>query len=289
MSGLSSPFVTLPRLLTLTALVLSASFSAGCWVPLSQGRAMEADIVDLKVGLEERQKEMERLESRNERELTLMKQQHEAALARVDESMAALDRAARKTGADFGVELERALSELARLRGLLEELQAKLGMSEESTTQTWSEMERKVAEALSRLSALEDAAKVKPPERPADKDEFYKLAKSILDKGDAVQARTLFTEFLSRWANDPLAANAQYWIGESFYTERRYREAIAAFVVVTNRYTKSDKVPDALLKIGFSFIELKQPAQGKDFLQEVVKSHPKSQAAKIAKDRLAKL
>lgn len=292
MSGPCSPLTKNPRLHRACGVVLACVAlltASGCWVPLSQGRAIESDLVELKVELESQRKELEQLESRNERERTLMKQQHDAALARVDESMAALDRAARKTGADIGVELERALAELARLRGLLEELQAKMGMSEESSTQSWTEMDRKLTEALSRISTLEEAAKVKPPERPSNKDDFYKLAKSVLDQGDIAQARALFTEFLSRWENDPLAANAQYWIGETYYSERRYREAITAFVVVTNRYSKSDKVPDALLKIGFAFIELKQTAQGKDFLTEVVKSHPKSAAAKIAKERLAKL
>lgn len=297
----------LPRLLSTLTTLTTSHFglrlfvaatlllgSMGCWVTKTQGLAMEEDIVALKLRLDDQKREMEALEARAERERQSFKQEQERALAQVNESIEALNRVARKTGADLGVELEQNVAEVARLRGRLEEIQARLQMGGDEAdpvapVRSLPELDRSLNEAFARLEALEERAKVGPLQRPSDKNEFYKLAKSTLDSGDVGTGRLLFTEFASQWPQDALAANAHYWIGESFYAERRYREAIAAFVVVSDKYPKSDKVPDSLLKIGFCFIELKQPARGKDFLEEVTKSFPKSPAAKIAKERMSKL
>lgn len=280
-------------------LVLVPAFAlAGCFVTLDQGRLMEADIVRLKTELEETKKELQRVEDRAERE-------REAALARVDakvrevsDALDALNRAARKTGADLGVELEASQAEIARLRGTVEELQLAVRQLDQSRLQSVSELEARVGDTSARLSQLEEARKAdearrneeaqKPrgQDKPADKEGFYNLAKATLDSGNFAGSRALFAEFIARWSSDPLAANAQYWIGESLYAEKRYRDAIWAFVEVTKKYAKSDKVPDALLKIGFAYHELKMPDDGRLYLEEVVSTYPKSPAAKLAREKL---
>lgn len=288
--------------------------ASACWVPIEQGQAMESDLVKLKSDFQGQRREADDAEARATRERDKLKADQEAALKKIDlkirevgDALEALNRAARKTGADLGVELEQALTEVARLRGLVEEAQARSGALETAVTELRSQTETKLTEATERLHAYEsarksadaeavskeatrlEAEKKKNAERPPTKEGHYGLAKEKLDAGDHLTARTLFSEFLAKWKDDPLAANAQYWLGESFYAEKKYREAIFEFQKVRDLYPKSDKSSDALVKIAFAFAALGLVDDAKLFLEEVGRTYPKSNAAKLAKEKLAEL
>ena len=58
------------------------------------------------------------------------------------------------------------------------------------------------------------------------------------------------------------------------------------FNKVLKQYPNSAKVPDALLKIGFAQIELGDKKSALATLEGIVKSHPTSTAARLAKKRL---
>ncbi|MFN2239952.1 MAG: hypothetical protein ABR524_11220 [Thermoanaerobaculia bacterium] len=55
------------------------------------------------------------------------------------------------------------------------------------------------------------------------------------------------------------------------------------------RYPRSDKVPAALLKKGYSYLEIGERAQGIVQLQYVIHEHPGSQEANLARQRLRSL
>jgi tol-pal system protein YbgF len=98
-----------------------------------------------------------------------------------------------------------------------------------------------------------------------------------------------FKEFVAKNPNSDLADNAAYWIGESLYSQKKYREAIAQFDSVVTKYPKSDKVAGALLKKGYAYIALGEKSQGIVQLQYVVHEHPTSPEAAVARQRLKAL
>ncbi len=284
------------------ALLLTALGSVGCWVPIEQGLALEKDLV--RMDKEVRALALARAEDtvRFDRESEKLRGDQEAAVRRVDakvrevgETLDSLNRAARKTGADLSMDLEKTQQEVSRLRGQVEESQARQKGLEDDLARLRTELaalldkqrlqddhRRKQAEA-----AAEEARRA--AERPASKDDFYKVAKEKLDAGEFASARQLFGEFIVKWKDDPLAANAQYWLGESLYAERRWKESVQEFRKVSEQYPKSEKAPDALLKISFAFIEMGLVDDAKLFLDEIVKAYPKANAAKLAKDKLSEL
>ncbi|MDA0368670.1 MAG: tol-pal system protein YbgF [Proteobacteria bacterium] len=69
-------------------------------------------------------------------------------------------------------------------------------------------------------------------------------------------AEQAFKAFLANNAAHPLAANAQYWLGESYYVRKNYAEAAAAFIEGYTRYPEGSKAPDNLLKLGMSLAAL---------------------------------
>jgi tol-pal system protein YbgF len=289
---------SLPSSLRALTVAFSLLGLPACWVSTEKGRMMEADIVKMKAEYASQHKEFTDEAARSERERAKLREEQDAALKRIDSkilevstALEGLNHAARKTGADLGVELENAQKEIAALRGLVEELQAKSTALDTNVTQFRQETQTRLAAGDAMLKEWTDARKgaAKTADRPVSKEAFYDLAKLKMDSASYDEARALFVEFLQKWKDDPLCGNAQYWIGESYYAEKRYREAGIEFQKVHDKYPKSDKAPDSMLKVGFSFAELSMMSESKLLLEDVIHTYPKSPAAKLAKEKLAEL
>jgi tol-pal system protein YbgF len=259
---------------------------------------MEADIVKLKSEYAAQHKDLAEEMSRGERDREKLRAEQEAALKRLDTkvqevstTLEGLNKTARKTGADLGVEVETAQKEIARLRGLVEEAQARSAALEQSFATYRQEMQTKLTAAETRLAELE--SRKGPAEsktvKPTSKAEFFALAMNKYESADYAEARALFSEYQEKWKNDAQVPNAQYWIGESYFAEKKYREAGIEFQKVRDQFPKSEKAPEALLKVGYSFAELHMKDEAKLFLEELLRTYPKSSAAKAAKEKLATL
>lgn len=87
-------------------------------------------------------------------------------------------------------------------------------------------------------------------------DEQYKYAFSLLTKSDYPAAERALSEFVQKHPKHPLAGNAQYWLGESYYVRNDFNQAARAFAIGFQKYPKSAKGPDNLLKLGLSLAAL---------------------------------
>ncbi len=117
--------------------------------------------------------------------------------------------------------------------------------------------------------------------------ERYKLALDTLrnDK-DPQGALRLFQEFGQLHGRSRLADNAQFWAGECLFVLARYQEAIVSMQNVLERFPRSAKVPDALVRTGESWLALGDKDKGLNSLRRVVDRHPTSEAARRARARL---
>ena len=94
-----------------------------------------------------------------------------------------------------------------------------------------------------------------PPGAPASAaggDQLYHDALKALNDGDYAGAERGFKTFLQRSPQSQLAGNAQYWLGETYYAQRQYQNAMAAFAEGYKAYKTSQKGPDNLLKLGIT-------------------------------------
>ena len=85
-----------------------------------------------------------------------------------------------------------------------------------------------------------------------------------------------------------MADDAQYWIGESYFSQKDYNRAILEFNDVL-KYRKGDKVPAALLRQAQAFIEIGDKTDARLILQKLLNDHPNSEQARDAKERLQTL
>jgi len=117
----------------------------------------------------------------------------------------------------------------------------------------------------------------------------YTAAFDALKASNYPVAITGFSNFLSTYPTSSFAENAQYWLGEAYYAKGDYDQAAKAFRVVGERWPGSRKSPDALLKLGYSQLELKHFSDARVALSDVTRKYPDSEAAKLAADRLRRI
>ena len=119
--------------------------------------------------------------------------------------------------------------------------------------------------------------------------ELYKGGVDLLRAGKHDSAVVAFRDLVSRYRDHDLADNAQYWIGEAFYARKDYTVALAEFRVAVDRYPRGNKVPDALLKVGYCHLALGQTDKGRFALEQVMTIYPKTEPALLAEKRLETL
>ena len=118
---------------------------------------------------------------------------------------------------------------------------------------------------------------------------MYDAAYNDYLKGNYDLAQRGFQEYVSNFPGSELTDNAHYWMGETYYRRRQFRQAIDQFEVVLKQYPKGDKAAAALLKKGYSHLELGERSQGIVQLRQVIRQYPKSDEARLALQRLRDL
>ncbi|MBF0369186.1 MAG: tol-pal system protein YbgF [Magnetococcales bacterium] len=150
-----------------------------------------------------------------------------------------------------------------------------------TTTPVQSKQPAKTVQKAPALPPIPDT----PPATTTPR-EVYDQAFSRIKSLQYDQALVEFNSFLKWYPDDPLTDNAQYWVGEIYYVQGHFQDALKAFGEVLTRWPASDKVPGSLLKIGFSFYELNDVANSRATLDLLVKDYPSSPAVPKAKQRL---
>jgi tol-pal system protein YbgF len=246
-----------------------AVFITGCFFPADRGRVVEnrldglaSDNIKLKAELAETRGKLDE------------------ASTQLQTALDQLDRATRTTGANMGVKVDSALQDMAVLRGQIESQQVKM-----------QELEAKLAAQPMAPTATNTPPEPKKEElkRPDDPKDFLKLADEKAKAGEQDLARKLYTEFLKKFPRDEGVGEAHFALGELFFGEKKCREALYEFGQVIQLFAKTKSAPTSFLRSSECFKELKMNDEARLTLEELVKSHPKSDAAKTAKTKLAEM
>ncbi|RMG66515.1 MAG: tol-pal system protein YbgF, partial [Nitrospirae bacterium] len=137
--------------------------------------------------------------------------------------------------------------------------------------------------------AEKPAQKVEEKPKPQTPEDFYNLALEKLRAGKTVEARKDFEDFIKRYPQSDLADNAQYWIGESYYKEGNYEDAILAYDALIKNYKDSNKIAAAKLKQAYAFLQIGDKNATEIILKEIIKNYPKSEEANLAKKKLEEI
>jgi len=138
-------------------------------------------------------------------------------------------------------------------------------------------------------SATPVATAPEPPAAAERPELLYGRAFDALKASKFPEALAGMRDFLLKHPSHPLADNAQYWLAQTHYVTRDYGQAIDAFAAFIARSPDASRVPDALLKKGISEFELGRTANARATLDEVVRRFPQNDAARLAREQLARM
>ncbi|WP_169924150.1 tol-pal system protein YbgF [Sulfurifustis variabilis] len=133
------------------------------------------------------------------------------------------------------------------------------------------------------------AASARTTAPTSQEQQAYDAAFGLLKQGLYDQAGKAFGDFIAQHPRSALADNAQYWVAEAAYVRRDFRAALDGFNRVMTVYPDSPKVPDALLKLGYTHHELGAYDKAREVLNQVIARYPNTSVAKSAEQRLSKL
>jgi tol-pal system protein YbgF len=126
-----------------------------------------------------------------------------------------------------------------------------------------------------------------PPAAALSPEEnLYESALAKFRAGKSEEALASFKHFLGNYPKSKLADNAQFWVGECYFSLKQYEQAILAYQEVIKNYPGGNKIPNAMLRQGLAFTEIKDTTSAKLLFRKIVKSYPNSSEAKIAEAKL---
>ncbi len=133
------------------------------------------------------------------------------------------------------------------------------------------------------------AAPSAPQLDPTMESRSYEASLDLFRGANYAGAIAGFKGFLKAYPDSTLASNAQYWIGYSYFALKDYKSALTHQQKLVAVYPTSAKVPDALLNIASSMIELDDLTGARKVLEALVAKHPGTHAANLASRRLSAL
>lgn len=147
---------------------------------------------------------------------------------------------------------------------------------------------------------VEDAQTAVPPEKPADQapvpppvnispQDAYNAAYNDYLKGNYDLAVASFRLYREQFPASPLADNALYWIGESFFSQRKFEEAIAEFNGIILEYPQGDRIPAAYLKKGLAYMEMGKKEEALAALKLLTTKYPLAEESRIAQEKMKEL
>jgi tol-pal system protein YbgF len=118
---------------------------------------------------------------------------------------------------------------------------------------------------------------------------LYETAYADYTAGQWSLAIQGFETYLKTYPKSDLADDAQYYIGESYAGDNKFREAATAYEKVIRDYPSSDILPEAWYKAGISYDRLGQADKAREAFDFVVKTYPDSDAGRLARQNLDRL
>ena len=116
-----------------------------------------------------------------------------------------------------------------------------------------------------------------------DPKKQYKFATNFIKVGDYEKAEIALKEFIEINPNHSLTGSAQYWFAETYYIRQLYHDAAAAYLDGYQKFPKSKKAPQNLLKLGIVMNELGEKEQGCLMLSGIKKQYPKADKSILQK------
>jgi tol-pal system protein YbgF len=162
-------------------------------------------------------------------------------------------------------------------------------VTEEETPETnpsESRLSQEPKDSARSPSEEEEQSSISPNLSP---NEVYNMARSDYLKGNFELAIEGFMIYKSQFPESPLADDALYWIGECYFSQEKYDEAVEHFNELILNYPGGDKIPAAYLKKGISLSEQGKKDEALSVFKLLITKYPLEEETKIAQQKIREM
>ena len=105
--------------------------------------------------------------------------------------------------------------------------------------------------------------------------QLYELAYEYFQAGDYANSKEAFGVFVERYPDNGKTANAQFWLGESMFSQSNFEGAAKAFLKGHTNWPGAKIAPQTLLKLGVSLAGMNQRELACATYAKVYRKYPK--------------
>lgn len=184
---------------------------------------------------------------------------------------------------DMNAQLEQLRAEMARQRGENEVLARDVSEIQRHQKDLQQGIDERVRKLEPQSVTLDGKTFLADPEEKRTFEEA--LAK--LRQADFVGGAAGLNAFIKKYPATGYKESALYWLGNAYYGQRDYKQAITLFKSLLSMAPQHMRAPEALLSIASCHSELKDAKAARRALDDLIKNYPDSEAAQAARERLA--
>ena len=193
--------------------------------------------------------------------------------------------AVRKGAADLQANLESMMVDMKVVAGKLDDAALAAKKPADDLILLREDLEHRFSAMGARLAKLEKA--LEDQKKLAETPEvIYQQGLEAFKGGDMQKAREVLSRFLQLSPAHDLAANAHYWLGETYYNEKKLDQAVLEFQEVIKNFPTKDKAPAALLKQAMAFGEMGDLKSARYLYKKLIDDYPGADEAKVAREKL---
>jgi tol-pal system protein YbgF len=209
----------------------------------------------------------------------------EARQAKLAEEARSQGNTGQRSLLDLSNQIEQLRSELASLRGQNEQLAREVSELQRKQKEVQSGMDERLRQFEPTKITLDGRDFTATPSEQQD----YEAAMAVLRRSDFPAAAGAYSDFLRRYPESGYTPSVLYWLGNAQYANRAYKEAIESHRRLVAQFPGHQRVPEAMLALANSQVEMKDSRAARRTLEDLVKFHPTSEAAAVARERLSRL
>ena len=208
----------------------------------------------------------------------------EARSARQDSTVMALN-TAQKSGQNAKQ------SDIAAMKNRIDNLEREI----EQLTNTIADLEQRLSSSsrggVGTVNKLNDKSDSDPTAKQSGVDcvKLYDDSFIQMRQENYESAVAGFRDYLKYCSGSDYADNAQYWIGEAYFSQRKFTDAEAEFKTLISDYPSADNIATAMYKLARCYEEAGDKTAARKQYQQVVDKYPKSSEAQLALDKIKEL
>ena len=176
-------------------------------------------------------------------------------------------------------------ADLTEVQRQLVQVQELTGQSQQRLSDLRNQLEsRQQAMAAARPDSTGAPGTGAPSGPPPE--QLYELALQNLRRNSPQTARAAFQKLLQDYPSHERAADAQFFIGESWGDRTNPDSAAMSYERVITNYPSSARIPTALYRLGLIAEQKKDRAAARQYYNALITRYPRAEETPLARDKL---